>query len=159
MVQSALIKRNCFILFSPNQGDSGVPLKLTKNVKSIFWWKIYSKYMNLKTRLAGQAKQLASDGYHCIAVELHCMHCLHCMNCVHALRAYVQCMHSCNAGIHCFHAFIALQKTGSKCVITSKKAKWSWEQEEQDQLFLVNWLFLRKPVKMTQFSNEWNLIS
>ena len=25
--------------------------------------------MNLKTRLAGQAKQLASDGYHCIAKD------------------------------------------------------------------------------------------
>ena len=32
------------------------------------------------TRQAGQAKQLASDGYHCIAVERHCIVSIACMH-------------------------------------------------------------------------------
>ena len=45
---------------------------------------------------------------------------LHALCALHALRA----LHALYA-LHALLAYIALQKTGSKCVITSKKAKWS----------------------------------
>ena len=51
------------------------------------------------TRQAGQAKQLASDGYHCIAVELHCIVSIACMHWMHTCITCMQCsaMFACSA--------------------------------------------------------------
>jgi len=53
-----------------------------------------------------------------------------------------------SCALHVLLAYIALQKNGSKCVITSKKAKWSWEQEQEHQQSLAKSLSLRKRLKI-----------
>ena len=60
------------------------------------------------------SKQIASES---ALRALHALCPLHALRALHALCA----LHA----LHALLAYIALQKTGSKCVITSKKANWS----------------------------------
>ena len=67
-----------------------------------------------------QSKSLPKGATSVNTKFLRALHALCALHALHALLALLALL-----ALHALLAYIALQKTGSKCVITSKKAKWS----------------------------------